>query len=38
MQLGGEVAAEAKIIRVHVAGEFVLGENYIGTQNCLPLI
>ncbi len=28
-QLGGGVAAEVEVIRVHVASEFIMGENYI---------
>jgi flavin reductase (DIM6/NTAB) family NADH-FMN oxidoreductase RutF len=37
-QLGGGVAAEVEIIRVHVASEFVLGENYIDPEKWSPLI
>ena len=37
-QLGGGVAAEVEIIRVHVAREFVLGENYINPEKWSPLI
>jgi flavin reductase (DIM6/NTAB) family NADH-FMN oxidoreductase RutF len=37
-QLGGGVAAEVEIIRVHVAEEFVLGENYIDPHKWSPLI
>jgi flavin reductase (DIM6/NTAB) family NADH-FMN oxidoreductase RutF len=37
-QLGGGVAAEVEIVRVHVAQEFVLGENYIDPQKWSPLI
>jgi flavin reductase (DIM6/NTAB) family NADH-FMN oxidoreductase RutF len=37
-QLGGGVAAEVEIIRVHVATEFILGENYIDPAKWSPLI
>jgi flavin reductase (DIM6/NTAB) family NADH-FMN oxidoreductase RutF len=37
-QLGGGVAAEVEIIRVHVAEEFVLGDNYIDPEKWSPLI
>jgi flavin reductase (DIM6/NTAB) family NADH-FMN oxidoreductase RutF len=37
-QLGGGVAAEVEIVRVHVAEEFVLGEKYIDPQKWSPLI
>jgi flavin reductase (DIM6/NTAB) family NADH-FMN oxidoreductase RutF len=37
-QLGGGVAAEVEIIRVHVASQFVVGENYIDPQKWSPLI
>jgi flavin reductase (DIM6/NTAB) family NADH-FMN oxidoreductase RutF len=37
-KLGGGVAAEVEIVRVHVAEEFVLGENYIDPQKWSPLI
>jgi flavin reductase (DIM6/NTAB) family NADH-FMN oxidoreductase RutF len=37
-QLGGGVAAEVEIIRVHVATKFVLGENYIDPEKWSPLI
>lgn len=37
-QLGGGVAAEVEIIRVHVANQFVVGENYIDPQKWSPLI
>jgi flavin reductase (DIM6/NTAB) family NADH-FMN oxidoreductase RutF len=37
-QLGGGVAAEVEIVRVHVAEEIVLGENYIDPQKWSPLI
>jgi flavin reductase (DIM6/NTAB) family NADH-FMN oxidoreductase RutF len=38
IQLGGGVAAEVEIVRVHVATEFVLGENYIDPAKWSPLI
>lgn len=37
-QLGGGVAAEVEIVRVHVAEEFVLGENHIDPRKWSPLI
>ena len=37
-RLGGGVAAEVEIVRVHVSEEFVLGENYIDPQKWSPLI
>jgi flavin reductase (DIM6/NTAB) family NADH-FMN oxidoreductase RutF len=37
-QLGGGVAAEVEIIRVHVDSAFVLGENYIDPGKWSPLI
>jgi len=37
-QLGGGVAAEVEIVRVHAASQFVLGENYIDPQKWSPLI
>jgi flavin reductase (DIM6/NTAB) family NADH-FMN oxidoreductase RutF len=37
-QLGGGVAAEVEVVRVHVAEEFVLGENHIDPQKWSPLI
>ena len=37
-QLGGGVAAEVEIIRVHVANQFVVGEDYIDPQKWSPLI
>lgn len=37
-KLGGGVAAEVEILRVHVAEEFVLGENYIDPAKWSPLI
>jgi flavin reductase (DIM6/NTAB) family NADH-FMN oxidoreductase RutF len=37
-QLGGGVAAEVEIVRVHVAEEFVLDDNYIDPQKWSPLI
>lgn len=37
-QLGGGVAAEVEVLRVHVAEEFVLGENHIDPEKWSPLI
>ncbi|MFZ0818223.1 MAG: flavin reductase family protein [Candidatus Sulfotelmatobacter sp.] len=37
-QLGGGVAAEVEIVRVHVASEFVLGDNYVDPGKWSPLI
>jgi flavin reductase (DIM6/NTAB) family NADH-FMN oxidoreductase RutF len=37
-QLGGGVAAEVEIIRVHVATDFILGESYIDPEKWSPLI
>ena len=37
-QLGGGVAAEVEVVRVHVADEFVLGENHIDPEKWSPLI
>ena len=37
-QLGGGIAAEVEVLRVHVAEEFVLGENHIDPQKWSPLI
>ncbi|MGB9415323.1 MAG: flavin reductase family protein [Acidobacteriaceae bacterium] len=37
-QLGGGVAAEVEVLRVHVADEFVLGENHIDPEKWSPLI
>jgi flavin reductase (DIM6/NTAB) family NADH-FMN oxidoreductase RutF len=37
-QLGGGVAAEVEIIRVHVASELVVGDNYIDPHKWSPLI
>jgi flavin reductase (DIM6/NTAB) family NADH-FMN oxidoreductase RutF len=37
-QLGGGVAAEVEVLRVHVADEFVLGENHIDPDKWSPLI
>lgn len=37
-QLGGGVAAEVEVLRVHVADEFILGENYIDPEKWSPLI
>ncbi|MFZ0320931.1 MAG: hypothetical protein WAL56_17520 [Candidatus Sulfotelmatobacter sp.] len=38
LQLGGGVAAEVEIIRVHVDSAFVFGENYIDPEKWSPLI
>jgi flavin reductase (DIM6/NTAB) family NADH-FMN oxidoreductase RutF len=37
-QLGGGVAAEVEIVRVHAARELVLGNNYIDPQKWSPLL
>jgi len=37
-QLGGGVAVEVEIIRVHVATDFILGENYVDPAKWSPLI
>jgi flavin reductase (DIM6/NTAB) family NADH-FMN oxidoreductase RutF len=37
-ELGGGVAAEVEVIRVHVASEFIMGENYIDPGKWSPLI
>lgn len=37
-QLGGGIAAEVEVLRVHVAEEFVLGENHIDPEKWSPLI
>lgn len=37
-QLGGGIAAEVEVLRVHVAEKFVLGENHIDPQKWSPLI
>jgi flavin reductase (DIM6/NTAB) family NADH-FMN oxidoreductase RutF len=37
-QLGGGVAAEVEILRVHVASEFITGENYIDPERWSPLL
>ncbi len=37
-QIGGGVATEVEILRVHVAKEFILGENYIDPEKWSPLI
>lgn len=36
--LGGGVAAEVEIVRVHVAEEFIKGENYIDPEKWSPLL
>lgn len=37
-QLGGGIAAEAEVVRVHVASEFVIKDNYIDAAKWSPLI
>jgi flavin reductase (DIM6/NTAB) family NADH-FMN oxidoreductase RutF len=37
-QLGGGVAVEVEVLRVHVAEKFVLGENHIDPEKWSPLI
>jgi flavin reductase (DIM6/NTAB) family NADH-FMN oxidoreductase RutF len=37
-KLGGGVAAEVEVARVHVAEEFVLGEHYVDPEKWSPLI
>lgn len=37
-QLGGGIAAEVEILRVHVASDFVIKENYIDAAKWSPLI
>ena len=37
-QLGGGVAAEVEVLRVHVAHEYVLGEHHIDPEKWSPLI
>jgi flavin reductase (DIM6/NTAB) family NADH-FMN oxidoreductase RutF len=37
-QLGGGIAAEIEVIRVHVSSELVIGENYIDPAKWSPLI
>jgi flavin reductase (DIM6/NTAB) family NADH-FMN oxidoreductase RutF len=36
--LGGGVAAEVEILRVHVAPEFILGDNYVDPEKWSPLV
>jgi hypothetical protein len=36
--LGGGIAAEVEIVRVHVASDFVLGDRYIDPARWSPLI
>jgi flavin reductase (DIM6/NTAB) family NADH-FMN oxidoreductase RutF len=38
LRLGGGVAAEIEVLRVHVASEFVLDGNYIDPEKWSPLI
>lgn len=37
-QIGGGIAAEIEVLRVHVAEEYVLGEHHIDPQKWSPLI
>jgi flavin reductase (DIM6/NTAB) family NADH-FMN oxidoreductase RutF len=37
-QLGGGIAAEVEVLRVHVADGFILGENHIDPEKWSPLI
>jgi flavin reductase (DIM6/NTAB) family NADH-FMN oxidoreductase RutF len=37
-QLGGGIAAEVEVLRVHVAGDFILKDNYIDPEKWSPLI
>ncbi|HUZ05646.1 MAG TPA: flavin reductase family protein, partial [Acidobacteriaceae bacterium] len=37
-QLGGGLAAEVEIVRVHVASAYILGENYVDPAKWSPLI
>ena len=37
-ELGGGIAAEVEIVRVHVASDFVLGDRYIDPERWSPLI
>jgi flavin reductase (DIM6/NTAB) family NADH-FMN oxidoreductase RutF len=37
-QLGGGLAAEVEVVRVHVAKEFVLSDNYVDPAKWSPLI
>jgi len=37
-QLGGGIAAEVEVVRVHVAGDFVIKDNYIDAAKWSPLI
>jgi len=37
-ELGGGVAAEVEVLRVHVANEFILGDNHIDPEKWSPLI
>jgi len=37
-QLGGGIAAEVEILRVHVASDLIMGENYIDPHKWSPLI
>jgi flavin reductase (DIM6/NTAB) family NADH-FMN oxidoreductase RutF len=37
-QVGGGVAAEVEVIRVHVANDLIVGDNYIDPQKWSPLL
>ena len=37
-QVGGGVAAEVEVLRVHVANDLILGDNYIDPQKWSPLL
>lgn len=37
-QLGGGIAAEVEVVRVHVASDFVIKDNYIDAAKWSPLI
>ncbi len=37
-ELGGGIAAEVEILRVHASEEFIQGENYIDPAKWSPLI
>jgi flavin reductase (DIM6/NTAB) family NADH-FMN oxidoreductase RutF len=37
-QVGGGVAAEVEVVRVHVADDLIVGDNYIDPQKWSPLL
>jgi flavin reductase (DIM6/NTAB) family NADH-FMN oxidoreductase RutF len=37
-QLGGGVAAEVEVVRVHVASDLVIKDRYVDAEKCSPLI